>query len=178
MEFKRLEWCMRVFYFISILAVATGLMLANGLGEAQAQDLAPDVSETARCGGALLAVGVIRHRQTDDEVHFLHGIFLAEAAASAIYKELHGEVPKGEVLASIEDLIFQSTRDFFTRNDGFRSQVEHDKLYKEALNCYQDLLGFMSERGLEILSKSDVIDVFVRALRHHMNYLAEYLGGQ
>jgi hypothetical protein len=50
MEFKRLEWCMRVFYFISILAVVTGLMLANGLGEAQAQDLAPDVNRSTLKG--------------------------------------------------------------------------------------------------------------------------------
>jgi len=176
--YTNLEIFMNFAYFIFFIFAAVNSVLFIGLPDAHAQEQPPEIRKTVHCGGALIAIGVIRHRQTDDEIHFLHGALLAQAATSTVYKELHGRTPEGEELKILEAQIYDSAREFFARNNGFRSQVEYDKLYIEALNCYQSMLGLMSERGLEVLSKHEIIDVVVRAIQHQANYLTEYFSEQ
>jgi len=156
------------------LTTAAGLTLVVGLGGAQAQELSPEVHETAQCGGVVLTMSIIRHVQTDDEIHYFHGLLLAEAAASAIHKELHDELPVDDVLAAIEEVIDKSSSDVVARNQNFRSDEEYDKLYREALSCYEDLLSFMSERGLEILTGYGVLEVYIRTLMLHINYVEDF----
>jgi len=156
------------------LILIAGLALAVGLGGAQAQELAPEVRESALCGGVVATMGAIRHAQTDDEIHIFHGLLLAESAASAIYKDLNGEMPAAEILAAIESLMDESAKKFSAQNEHAHSVEERDELYRKALGCYVDLLGFMSERGFEILSGTDTINVYTRTLRIYIQYVAKY----
>jgi len=161
---------MRMYRLASILFVMSGLLLTERFDSARAQDAAPEIQDIVRCGGAVALMGVVLERRTDDRLHIFDGFVIAYGAIAAVLKDHNGGTVDDDVLAKIDTELAESITAFIARNGDSIRQVRDPDVREEILDCYEDLLGYISDRGLDVLTKDELTTLVARAGLNYLRY--------